>query len=253
MRDQSSPSSNRASWAADSRITPSLIGGHLNPPRSRRFQISTRPVPSHTRSLTRSPRRARNTMTVPENGSCPSTCWTMAASPSAPLRKSIGCVAISIRTPVGGAIIPRPSWRAALRSESRSRHPASHAAPRRQPRSPPRPPTGHRPGTALLAQPSQEQGRKQAPAPPVRRSSETPAATHKADWDEPRGATLSTAPPRREPNSRQPSAPSPRRSTVAVAAFRSEPRYDGSFAQQLANYWDNDPWLAPPTSAGSQP
>src|SRR5208283_5050180 len=35
--------------------------------------------------------------------------------------------------------------------------------------------------------------------------------------------------------------------------FRSESRCDGSFAQQLANYWDDDPWLTPPKSGRSQP
>ena len=46
IRRQSSPSNRAASCAPDSRITPSLTGGHLNVPPSSRFQISTRPVPS---------------------------------------------------------------------------------------------------------------------------------------------------------------------------------------------------------------
>ena len=45
-RRQSSPSNNAASCAADNRITPSLIAGHLNFAPSSRFQISTKPVPS---------------------------------------------------------------------------------------------------------------------------------------------------------------------------------------------------------------
>ena len=45
-RLQSSPSNNAANCAADSRMTPSLIAGHLNLAPSSRFQISTRPVPS---------------------------------------------------------------------------------------------------------------------------------------------------------------------------------------------------------------
>ena len=46
IRDQSSPSNNAASCAADSRITPSVTGGQRKAPLSSRFQISTRPLPA---------------------------------------------------------------------------------------------------------------------------------------------------------------------------------------------------------------
>ena len=55
-RDQSSPSNSAASCAADNRITPSLIGGHLNAEASSRFQTRTSPLPSQTRSFTLSAR-----------------------------------------------------------------------------------------------------------------------------------------------------------------------------------------------------
>ena len=45
-----------------------MMGGHLNAPSSKRFQTSTRPLPSQTRIFTRSARLARNTMIAPEKG-----------------------------------------------------------------------------------------------------------------------------------------------------------------------------------------
>ena len=53
---------------------------------SSRFQIRTSPLPSQTRSFTRSAPLQRNTKIVPENGSCRSTVCTTAARPSAPRR-----------------------------------------------------------------------------------------------------------------------------------------------------------------------
>jgi hypothetical protein len=53
-RDRSRPSSRTQSCAADSFISPSSIGGHLNRPLSSRFVIRQMPVPSHQRSLMRS-------------------------------------------------------------------------------------------------------------------------------------------------------------------------------------------------------
>jgi len=64
-----------------------------------------RPVPSQTISFTRSARFARTTKIVPENGSARRRSFTTAASPSIPLRESIGVVAISTRTPLGNAIM----------------------------------------------------------------------------------------------------------------------------------------------------
>ena len=68
-RDQSSPSTSAASCEADSRITPSLIGGQRNAPSSSRFQYKTRPEPSQAKIFNRSARFERKTKIVPENGS----------------------------------------------------------------------------------------------------------------------------------------------------------------------------------------
>jgi hypothetical protein len=46
-RGQSIPSINAANWAGVSRITPSLIGGHLKAPCSSRFYNRISPEPSH--------------------------------------------------------------------------------------------------------------------------------------------------------------------------------------------------------------
>jgi hypothetical protein len=59
-RDQSMTSTNAASWAELSFITPSVIGGHRNAPCSSRFQNSTRPEPSHATILILSARLAKN-------------------------------------------------------------------------------------------------------------------------------------------------------------------------------------------------
>ena len=53
-RDQSSPSMSAASCDADSRMTPSLIGGQRNAPSSRRFQYKIRPEPSQAKIFNRS-------------------------------------------------------------------------------------------------------------------------------------------------------------------------------------------------------
>ena len=53
-RDQSRPSTSAASCEADSRMTPSLIGGQRNAPSSRRFQYKIRPDPSQAKIFNRS-------------------------------------------------------------------------------------------------------------------------------------------------------------------------------------------------------
>ena len=68
-RDQSRPSTSAASCEADSRITPSLIGGQRNAPCSSRFQYKIRPDPSQAKIFNRSARFERKTRIVPENGS----------------------------------------------------------------------------------------------------------------------------------------------------------------------------------------
>ena len=78
-RRQSRPSNNASNCARESRITPSRTDGQAKRPCSRRFDASTRPVPSHHRTLIRSRRLGRNTTTTPEKGSRPSSCSTSAA------------------------------------------------------------------------------------------------------------------------------------------------------------------------------
>jgi len=105
------PSSRAWSWADVSCRVPSVIFGQRNSPSSSRFATSTTPVPSQNTSFTRSARLARNTYTVPENGSAPMVSRTKAASPSAPLRKSTGRVATMTRTAPVGPITACPSAR----------------------------------------------------------------------------------------------------------------------------------------------
>ena len=62
-RRQSRPSNNASNCARESRITPSRTDGQAKRPCSRRFDASTRPVPSHHRTLIRSRRLGRNTTT----------------------------------------------------------------------------------------------------------------------------------------------------------------------------------------------
>src|SRR3954465_8371193 len=71
------PSNSVASWAALRRTTPSAGEGQQNRPASSRFVARTRPVPSKTRSLTRSARLARKMRTSPANGSARSACCTV--------------------------------------------------------------------------------------------------------------------------------------------------------------------------------
>ncbi len=71
------------------------------------FQKSIRPLPSHTRTFTRSARLDRNTSTTPENGSAPSSAAASAAKAWAPRRKSTGLVASRIRVPAGTVITAR--------------------------------------------------------------------------------------------------------------------------------------------------
>ena len=80
-------------------MTPSTTGGQRNAVCDSCFHTSTKPLPSQTRILIRSARFERNTMTVAENGSSPSTSAATAAGPCAPLRKSPGRAAKSTRTP----------------------------------------------------------------------------------------------------------------------------------------------------------
>src|ERR1700733_11298665 len=63
-RDQSSTSMSAASCDADSRMTPSLIGGQRNAPSSRRFQYKIRPEPSQAKIFNRSARFERKTRIV---------------------------------------------------------------------------------------------------------------------------------------------------------------------------------------------
>ena len=100
-RVQSSPSNNAANSTADSRIMPSITGGHRKLPCGICFHTNTRPLPSQIRILIRSARFALNTSTTPENGSSPNTSAANAARPCGPLRKSTGRVASSTRTPAG--------------------------------------------------------------------------------------------------------------------------------------------------------
>src|SRR4051794_20184153 len=240
IRRQSRPSNRAANCDPDRRITPSLTGGHLNVPPSRRFQISTSPVPSYTSSLTRSARFERNTKTVPLNGSCCRIDCTVLARPSAPRRKSTGRVATSTRTPGGKlpdrAEIMSPSAGGRPCRETPSRRLHRRAAQRRQSQSrsprcrkrgdvPPRP----------VQNPDPERRYYRA------RRIAAPGATYKADCDVAHGAARPCSPPPPARSSPRQSPPSPPRSSAAVAALRSKPQPAGNCAHQLANYLANQP------------
>src|SRR5579872_342139 len=185
------------------------------------------PVPSHTRSFTRSARLVRNTSTAPENGSWANVSWASAARPSIPLRKSTGLVATKTRTPAGGTFMP-PS-------------PRPRTAPRK---------LISTPGATRIIAPDlhpfpRHRNRDKIAGPPD--------ATHRADWDGPRGAALPSAPLPQVPSSQQPSTPSPHQIIAAAAPFRSEPQCDGNFALPLANYLDNYPYPASLVTRQDQP
>ena len=134
-RDQSMPSTNAASCADVSRITPSVTGGHRNAFCSSRFHNSTRPEPSHATIFILSARFERNTKSVPENGSCPSVSRTSATSPSAPRRKSTGLVATITCIPAGTAIMLPPSRPAGHRATSQRRRRGRRVPPHPRARS----------------------------------------------------------------------------------------------------------------------
>ena len=75
-RLQSRPSNNASNCARERRITRSCSAGPAKRLCSRRFHASTRPVPSHHRTYTRSMRLGRNITATPEYGSRPSSCST---------------------------------------------------------------------------------------------------------------------------------------------------------------------------------
>ena len=68
-RAQDFRQSRAASCEADSRMTPSLIGGQRNAPSSRRFQYKISPDPSQAKIFNRSARFERKRKIAPENGS----------------------------------------------------------------------------------------------------------------------------------------------------------------------------------------
>src|SRR6516165_10858876 len=88
------------------RAAPSSMRGQWNLPPSSRLANRHRPVPSQKISFTLSARFARKQKMTPENGSAFNCSFTSAASPSIPLRKSTGFVAISTRIGPGGTNIP---------------------------------------------------------------------------------------------------------------------------------------------------
>src|SRR5487761_215165 len=168
--DQSIPSTSAASCEALSRISPPITGGHLKFPFSSRFQNNTSPDPSQAKIFKRSARLQRKTKIVPENGSCPSCSRTSAPTPSAPLRKSTGLVAIRTRIPAATVIIPPPSRRKARPSASPDQFHAPHGPRHRRSRflssrrgQPRRPPTRPWP-----AQPGQTSARHRWAEPIVR-------------------------------------------------------------------------------------
>src|SRR5579864_150261 len=222
-RDQSSPSTRAANCAGDRRITPSVIGGQRKEPCSSRFQISTKPLPSHTSSLIRSARRLRNTSTAPEKGSCTSVSLASAASESAPLRKSTGRVAISTRTPGGTGITAPPSPPAAPRASAANPRPARRGSQPRQSQSRQRQPS---PSALLPPPPDRSPWQQPAqistpllPAAPTRRCGPAGArhrpavaATHNAALPPTRWRQRQTTPRR--------SAPCPRATTPAARRRR---------------------------------
>ncbi len=65
-RRQSMPSNNIDSWARLSNTVPLVVCGQINRPRSSLFENRQNPSPSCQMSLIRSPRRPRNTNTLPD-------------------------------------------------------------------------------------------------------------------------------------------------------------------------------------------
>src|SRR5205814_5439984 len=109
--------------------------------------------------------------------------------------------------------------------------PAQPAGSRRQSRS--RPPSRpNRPGFP----PPPERNRTPQDRRRQPRLTETGAASRRAGCDEARGATRSHSSLPPVPGSPRQSPPSPHRSSVAAAAFPSEPPPDENCAHQLANY-----------------
>ncbi len=216
-RDQSSPSTSAATCEAESRITPSLMGGQRNPFRSRRFQKSTSPDPSHAKIFKRSARFERKMMITPENGSSWSCSLTRAARLSAPRRKSTGFVATSTRTPAGTAIMSLPSRRATRSSASRRQSPARPAPWPPQSRS--RLSRRCRRGSAysssvLPAPPVPVQMLQQRSHRPHRRRPAAPGGANKTTVGALSHAAVPQPKPVRRPHSSQPrSVPSAPRST----------------------------------------
>src|SRR5271169_3517943 len=188
----------------------------------------------------RSARFERNTKIVPQNGSCRSTDCTVAARPSAPRRKSTGRVAISTRTPEGGApkragITSSPSTGAVPCREKPTRPRLRHA--RSRSRSLPR-------QNRCCFPPPPEQSRVLACRPrplhwqpPIR----TPAARRRVGCDADRSATRSRSPAHPAPGSPRRSPPSPHRSSVAGAVSPSGLPRGENCAHQLANYLAHHP------------
>src|SRR5262249_17630705 len=102
---QSMPSTNTDNCAGVRETVPLVACGHTKRPRSNRFANKHKPSPSYQRTLSRSPRRPRNTNTCPENGLCSSFVCTCALNPVNPRRKSVTPAAIQIRVLAGGVIM----------------------------------------------------------------------------------------------------------------------------------------------------
>ena len=88
-------------------MEPSRIGGHVKPRFSNRLEYRHRPVPSHAKILIRSARFDRKTKNDPLKGLSRRVSLTNTARESMPRRKSTGCVATRMRSPVPSAITAR--------------------------------------------------------------------------------------------------------------------------------------------------